>query len=347
MTRTSKTDGGGRPTLKTIARISGMAVTTVSRALGDAPDISAETKEKVRKIANEIGYVPNRAGVRLRTGRTNVIALVLPTEDEVLNMTPRLISAISGALSGTPFHLIVMPELPEQDPIDPVRYIVETGSADAIILNRIAPEDARIAYLRDKGFPFVTHGRTIWQDQHAWYDFDNEAFAAVAIRTLAERGRRSILLIAPPQDTTYGQDIVRGATEAAAARGVRLSIAPVTSDDPREEIASRLADTCDGLPDLDGLISASPHAAMAAVGVIERRGHVIGRDFDIFAKETFPILEMFREGVLTLNEDIVKAGRYLARAAIHEVRSGGGDPMQEMDRPAGADPLPESRAARA
>ena len=71
--------GGGstKPTLKTIAELSGLAVPTVSRALNDAPDIGAKTKEKVRRIADEIGYIPNRAGVRLRTGRTNVVSLML------------------------------------------------------------------------------------------------------------------------------------------------------------------------------------------------------------------------------------------------------------------------------
>jgi len=72
----------GKPTLKTIAQMSGLAVPTISRALNDAPDIGNSTKELVRKIAAEIGYVPNRAGVRLRTGRTNVISLVMSTEHD-------------------------------------------------------------------------------------------------------------------------------------------------------------------------------------------------------------------------------------------------------------------------
>ena len=52
------------PTLKTIAALSGLAVPTVSRALSDAPDIGTKTKERIRQIARDIGYVPNRAGVR-------------------------------------------------------------------------------------------------------------------------------------------------------------------------------------------------------------------------------------------------------------------------------------------
>lgn len=75
---------GGRPTLKTIAFMTGLGVTTVSRALKDAPDIGAETKERVRLVAKQIGYQPNRAGVRLRTGKTNVISLVLTLEEEIM-----------------------------------------------------------------------------------------------------------------------------------------------------------------------------------------------------------------------------------------------------------------------
>ena len=62
--------GGGKPTLKTISEITGLAVTTVSRALGDAPQIALETRKRVRQVAAEIGYLPDRAAQRLRTGRT-------------------------------------------------------------------------------------------------------------------------------------------------------------------------------------------------------------------------------------------------------------------------------------
>ena len=44
-----------RPTLRTIADLSGLAVPTVSRALNDAPDIGKETKKRVREIADRIG----------------------------------------------------------------------------------------------------------------------------------------------------------------------------------------------------------------------------------------------------------------------------------------------------
>ncbi|MEP3303717.1 MAG: LacI family DNA-binding transcriptional regulator, partial [Roseibium sp.] len=68
-----KLAAGQRPTLKTIAFMTGLGITTVSKALKDAPDIGEATKKRVRLVADQIGYRPNRAGVRLRTGKTNVI----------------------------------------------------------------------------------------------------------------------------------------------------------------------------------------------------------------------------------------------------------------------------------
>lgn len=196
----AKTNPGlsARPTLKTIATLSGMAVPTVSRALGNAPDISAGTKAKIRKIADEIGYVPNRAGLRLRTGRTNVISLVMSTEQDMMNQTARLITSVGSGLRDTQYHLNMTPFFPDDDPMTPIRYIVENGTADAVIINQILPNDPRVAYLMEKQFPFATHGRSNWLEQHAYYDFDNEAFARLGIEELVKRGRKSILMIAPP-----------------------------------------------------------------------------------------------------------------------------------------------------
>ena len=54
--------GSVRPTLKTIAYMTGLGVTTVSRALNDAPDIGQATKERVRLVARQIGYRPTGPG---------------------------------------------------------------------------------------------------------------------------------------------------------------------------------------------------------------------------------------------------------------------------------------------
>ncbi len=326
-----------KPTLKTISLLSGLAVPTVSRALNDAPDIGAETKKLIRRIAAEIGYVPNRAGVRLRTGRTNVISLVLSTEHDVMNHTARLISSIAGALQNTPYHMIVTPYFPDDDIMKPIRYIVETGSADAVIFNQTQPADPRVAYLMARQFPFVTHGRTMWSDRHPYFDYDNTAFGWIGVQTLAARQRRRILLVAPPMDQNYAQNMRDGALAAAAATGVELRIAPgVTSDDGNQFVKQAIADLMIADPAIDAIICSSTSAAMAAVVGLEMAGRVVGADIDVFAKEAIPFLHMFRSGIIALNEDVGQAGAFLAQAAMQAVREPDRPPMQGLDVPMAA-----------
>src|SRR5882724_13045484 len=97
-----------RPTLKTISEITGLGVTTVSRALKDGPELRSETKARVRAVAAELGYRPDRAGVRLRTGRTFVIGLILDQTVAIAEFERRIILGVSQVLYGTAYHLVVL-----------------------------------------------------------------------------------------------------------------------------------------------------------------------------------------------------------------------------------------------
>ena len=65
-------------TLKDIAEELGITVTTVSKALKDYPDISAKTKEKVKKLAESLNYQPDSRALALRRNKSHTIGLIIP-----------------------------------------------------------------------------------------------------------------------------------------------------------------------------------------------------------------------------------------------------------------------------
>ncbi len=328
--------GGGRPTLKTIAFMTGLGVTTVSRALKDAPDIGEATKERVRLVARQIGYRPNRAGVRLRTGRTNVISLIMSVETEVLGLTSHIVYGISEFLAGTPYHLIVTPYRPTDDPLDPVRYIVETGSADGVIFSRLEPDDARVRYLHEHGFPFASHGRTEMGIDHPWFDFDNERYAEIAVGRLAARGRRRLALLPPPSRLTYARHTAAGFTRALDALGLdEVGLRDVTTDDGHEAIRARVEALMRSPRRPDGIVSASASAAIAAIIGAEDAGFVIGRDFDVAVKESFDLMRKFRREVEVVHEDFRSAGAGLARAVLGSIAGRPARELQTLEAPEG------------
>lgn len=325
---------GEKPTLKTISRLSGLAVPTVSRALNDAPDIGAETKIRVRRIASEIGYVPNRAGVRLRTGRTNVIGLVLGAEVNMMNHTAQLMTSLTRTLRDTPYHVVVSPRLPDEELLRPIRYLVENRAADGIIFNATEPNDPRVEYLLQRRFPFATHGRDNLAHLHPYFDYDNKAFGNVAIRHLAARGRRNIAVILPPLHQNYGMNMYEGVTETGAALGVLVRPCDrITSDSSVAEVAGRIREILSMDPTIDAIVTASPTGCMAAAEAAEAMGRHIGFDIDIYGKEAIPFLKLFRREILVLHENVGKAGEFLAHAVLKAIAEPQAPPMQGLDTP--------------
>lgn len=307
----------GQPTLKTIAFMTGLGVTTVSRALKDAPEIGQETRRRVQLVARQIGYRPNRAGVRLRTGKTNVISLVLDTDEQLMGFVSDIISGISGHLAATPYHLIVTPYSRRADPMAPIRYVVETGSADGIIFSRTEPDDPRVRYLTDRGFPFATHGRTSAGSVHAFHDFDNEAFARIAVNRLAAAGRRRLALLAPPAALSYHHHMLNGFREGVAEVGAaEIPFAEANIDQPITAIRTAVARVLRREQRPDGFVCASAAAALALVAGIEDAGFRIGEDLDVVSKQSADILQLVRGELFVVNEDFRKAGAELARIVL-------------------------------
>lgn len=325
---------GARPTLKTIANLAGLSVASVSRALKNASDIGEDTKVRVRAIALQVGYRPNRAGVRLRTGRTNVIALVMSAESDVLNHTGRLIHSIAAGLRGTTYHMIVMPFFSDEDPIAPLRYIWETGSADGVIINQTTPKDPRVAFMTEHGMAFATHGRTDMGIEHPYYDYDNAEYSRLMVRALVARGRGNLALLSPPAHQSYGQHMISGFLDEVQKHGVRgRVIAGIDSDSSRQKIESVMTQVFASDDRPDGIVVGSSTSAMCTVAAGEATGLAIRKDFDVAAKEPIPILGLFRPGMIATYEDVGRAGDFLVRAVMSAIENREAPVMQGLDVP--------------
>lgn len=337
---------GRRPTLKSIAFMTGLGVTTVSRALKDAPEIGEETRKRVQLVARQVGYRPNRAGVRLRTGKTNVISLILNTDEQLMGFISDIVSGVSEELSDSSYHLILTPYSSRSDPLDPVRYVVETHSADGIILSQTEPNDARVRYLTQHGFPFATHGRTHMGIEHPYHDFDNHAFARQAVSALAQAGRRRLALLAPPPSLSYHRHMSDGFAEGIVEQDcMEIVFRDAWLDSAIEEIKAQTMRLMRRTMRPDGIVSGSGAAAFALVAAIEECGLQLGRDIDVVTKQSTRLVEMFRPELLVVNEDFRLAGRELARAV--KACIDGADPatLQTLYVPASVDGPFGGRAA--
>ena len=323
-----------KPTLRTIAQMTGFNVTTISRALNNAPELSADTRDRVQKIAAEIGYVPDRTALRLKTGRTHVISLLLDAQDDLFGMGQSMVSGLTEALRGTPYHVVITPGFRNAPPLDPIHYIVRNRVADGIILSRTEPDDARIRFLLDEDFPFVSHGRTGLSRPHAFVDYDNEAFAHHAVLRLAEKGCRRVSILVPSQRYSFGLHLRAGFSAAMAETGVDGEIMQdVTIDSSAEQIRLATMERLSRPDSPDGFICTGDSAALGVMAGITDLGLTIGRDVEIVAKQTSGIFSQVRPRVDTIHEDTALAGKQMGELLLRRIQ--GEDPatLQIIQQP--------------
>jgi LacI family transcriptional regulator len=324
----------GKPTLRTIAGMTGLNVTTISRALNNAPELSQDTRERVQKIAAEIGYVPDRTALRLKTGRTHVISLILDPHDEILGFGQSMVSGLTTALRGTPYHLVITPNYRNVEPIEPINYILRNRAADGVIFSRTEPDDARVKLLLEHDFPFVSHGRTEIAAPHPYVDYDNFTFAYHAVKRLVAKGRRHIATILPHPRFTFGKHLREGFMAAIAETGVRHEIATGTNlDTDADSMRIAAMQRCCAPDPPDGYVCSGDAAALAVIAGLWDAGKVLGRDADIVAKQTSTIFSQVRPRVDAIYEDTALAGQQMGELLLRRIQGERPEDLQILHLP--------------
>jgi LacI family transcriptional regulator, galactose operon repressor len=327
--------GRKRATLKTISEATGFALTTVSRALKNDPDISAKTRANVQRVAAELGYRPDRAARGLRTGRTLVVGLILDQTLSGAEFERRIIAGVSKVIyEETTYNLVVLPHTHEADPIESVRYFVEDAQVDGLIFAHTTPADPRVHYLVERGVPFVTHGRTKLKEEHAHFDFDNHAMTKRAVERLVQKGRRRLAMVASTPHLTCAEHFSGGFFNGVRESGVGGMVIPglFLHEDPAKfrEAGRRLARK-KLFP--DGIVCGFETAAIGLVAGIQDAGLVVGRDVDVIAKSTSDILDHIAPPIDSFLEDLVLAGETLARFLMKRIRGVSALELQAVDQP--------------
>lgn len=323
-----------RLTLKTVADAAGLAVTTVSKALADDPKIAVATRKRVQKIAFELGYVPDRAAQRLRTGKTKVISLVLEPHDELLGFSNSLIYGLTQALENSGYHLVVTPHFAGGKGVSAVEHIVKNHLADGIIVTRTSPTDERIRFLMEQGFPFVSHGRTNFSMPHSFVDFDNELFAELAVEKLASMGVKKVGMILPPSWLTFHQHLMTGTIRAANKHGLEFAFADgVTLDSTLKEVNAWAMEIAQKPDRPDGFVFVGEASYFAALSAFRNCGLSRSQDFDVVVKRNSELIHQIDEGVDVVFEDIQKAGEKIGDFILRQLSNPSDKPLQFIDTP--------------
>lgn len=328
-------NSGPKTTIDSLARELGISASTVSRALNGYPDISVETRRRVREAADLAGY---RVGDERKGKRvpTNIVGLVVEvwTLDISSPFFGQFLRGATSALRRAGFDLMVASTDGPNEALKTYEYLVAEGKIDGFILTRIRSEDPRIALLTKSDIPFVCYGRDAEGDGYAWHDVDAAQAAAESVDYLVRLGHRRIGLVQAPSAINFvrlRREAYRSAMEKHGLDAdARIEVeAGLTAADGAEATRKLLA--LDEPPtalvcDLDAL-------ALGAMAVIRELGLTPGRDISVVGYGDDPFSEYAEPPLTTFSQDSELAGRWVAEMVL-AILSGTTPAILQRERPA-------------
>ncbi|MBP2195826.1 LacI family DNA-binding transcriptional regulator [Pantoea cypripedii] len=203
--------------LKAIASVLGLSVTTVSRALNGYDDVAEDTRKRIEEEASRRGYRPNAAARQLKTGRTNTVGLVIP--DSVLPLSDShftgMLQTIDQRLAREDIDLLMLADKP-QDQQRTLRML-RSRAMDALIVTHTTPDDIRLQRLQQKGFRFLSLGRSQLSQPYAWFDYDNHAGVKLATEHFLAKGLTRLGWIGSNEPSSFVRDRRQGFLDAIAS----------------------------------------------------------------------------------------------------------------------------------
>lgn len=190
----------GRITIKDIAKLLEINPSTVSRALKDHPDISLETRTKVKRIADDLGYVPNLQAISFRNRKSKLIGLILP--DMNMFFFPPVISAIEETVRKEGYNLIVLHSNNQLEREQENVRICQRLGVEGLLVSLTSESNSldHFSEFIGQGVPVILFDRVNNDLDLPTVVIHDEAVAAEAVSHLLSKGRKKICgLFGDPQ----------------------------------------------------------------------------------------------------------------------------------------------------
>ncbi len=262
--------------IKDVARAAGVSTTTVSHALSGKGRLPDETRVRVRRIADELGYRPNAIARSLAEGRTGVIGSAFSVDVRSggyaeIAWYGAVLNAAAERAKRLGYALVFLPHAEGSDmwaklPLD--------GS---IIIEPIQ-DDPHLAALRERHLPWVSVGRPF--DGEGWFvDNDNEILVRGVFDHLRAGGARRTALLTVEWPSAWHRESIESYREWCSSRGGTATVVVA----PREGHERAIADLLDRPERPDGVFCLFEGLTLELLQAAGDRGIRIPQDLLVVA----------------------------------------------------------------
>jgi LacI family transcriptional regulator len=304
--------------LKDVAIRAGVSTSTVSRVLADKTYVQESTRLKVLKAVQEMDYHPNSMAKGLKLGRSNAIALMIPSIDNLI--FPSIVRGVEDYARSHNFF-VTLCNTDENINVEK-RYIQKLCNmgVDGIIVATMRKDSDHIVKLHREGFPVVLTSRNFDSSLDAVV-IDNRLSAYTAVSFLLSRGYRRIAVAIGDISLPLYARRLQGYRDALLEYGIPfdedLILYEVGSSDSFYPLVTNLLKKD---PSVDSIFASSDIRAIVSIRAIRDTGRTVPKDIAVMGFDDVPISVLVDPPLTTTRQPFYEMGVLAAKRLIEQIQ---------------------------
>jgi len=311
-----------RPQMSDIARLAGVSVATVSRALNGSKLINVDTRTRIEALARSMNYTINVGAQNLRLRQNRAVAVIVPFDPDTHQSLSdpfflSLIGSIADALTARGLEMLLS-RAPVDD-LEQATQCVDAGRASGIILIGQWHLHKHLNSMAKRRVPFVVWGAKMRRQDYATVGGDNRRGGELATAHLLASGARRIAFLGDDGLPEIGERL-----EGYLLAHEKADVRPVVTlrrSTPflQSRIVADVEDLVSNGHRFDALFAASDLMALTAIGTLQRLGRRVPDDVQVVGYDDIPLAAFFHPALTTVRQPIAQAGEELVDSLLSQL----------------------------
>lgn len=310
------------PTIHDIARELKISASTVSRALQDNPRISLKTKEKIRAVAESMGYRPNALASNLRNKKSNTIGIIVPLINRYFFSS--VISGVEEVAFKAGFTVVISQSNDQYNKEVALAHSMFAGRVDGLIIS-IAMESTIFDHLKlfvKKNIPLVFFDRAVPEIEANKIVVDDFMGAYKVTQHLLDQGYKRIGHLAGPQNLATYTERKKGYLQALEKNGIPADESLVVTNHLTSEEGVSAVRHLMSLPHPpDAIFCGNDTTALSSMIYLRDLGVRIPEEIGIVGFSNEPFSKVVSPSITTLAQPGFLMGQRAAEMILNQIEN--------------------------
>lgn len=318
-------------TIKDVARQLNVSISTVSRAFNDKYDIRQETRQRILRVAQEMGYRPNPIARKLIQQKTFNVGVVVP--EFVNSYFPEVIIGIQEVLIEKGYQVLVMQSGECYTTELKNVKTLEENMVDGMIISLCREVHNNDHYLPmlEKGYPLVFFNRVDEKIPASKVIFDDFKWSYFATEHLVKQGYRKIFHFSGYQHLNLSQNRIRGFRKALDKFRIPYSDAHIIETGFFMEEGQRVMERLIAEGNLpEAIFAANDPTAIGAMKAIKQAGLRIPADIALVGFSESQLAEVVEPALTSVIQPTFEIGKTAANLLLRQIQADGFAPAETV-----------------